>query len=346
MPQISKGSTVLVTGANGFVGSHVVDQLLQAGYNVVGVVRSHDKGAWLLRYFDSKYGPNRLKLFVVPDLTVQGSLDDAVRGCEGVCHTASDVSFSLDPDAVIPVVLSLTERVLEAVEKSQTVKRIVLTSSQSATVWLIPNKVTRITKESWNNHSVQQAYAADTNHLEKPLHVYCASKVKAEQLFWKWAERKGLEAGIQANTVVPNFVTGRILGRDLGQAGSTAGMLIDSGIGMKEPVGKDKIIDFLKMIPPTHAVDAEDTARLHIAGLVDPEVVNERIFAYSEPFNFNTLMQTLRKIRPQQIFPTWNVDPGWDRSEVVEKSRAEAIIQKNFGHGFRTLEESLRKAFP
>jgi len=47
-------SIVLVTGANGFIGSHVVSQLLEAGHKVIGSVRSEKKAAQLLATHNSE----------------------------------------------------------------------------------------------------------------------------------------------------------------------------------------------------------------------------------------------------------------------------------------------------
>lgn len=80
MAPIEKGSTVLVTGANGFIASHIVDQLLLAGYKVRGTVRSEAKGEWLVKLFGEKYGPGKLDLAVVPDMAVKGAFDEAVKG--------------------------------------------------------------------------------------------------------------------------------------------------------------------------------------------------------------------------------------------------------------------------
>ena len=80
MSAIPKDSLVLVTGANGFIGSHVVDQFLGAGYKVRGTARSESKGAWVKELFDKKYGPGKFELAVVPDMNQKGAFNEAMKG--------------------------------------------------------------------------------------------------------------------------------------------------------------------------------------------------------------------------------------------------------------------------
>lgn len=66
---LPKGSKILVTGANGFIASHVVDQFLAAGYKVRGTVRSLEKGDWVRDFFEKRYAGNgRFELGVVEDM--------------------------------------------------------------------------------------------------------------------------------------------------------------------------------------------------------------------------------------------------------------------------------------
>lgn len=77
---IPKGSTVLVTGAGGLVGSHVADQFLQFGYKVRGTARNTKKSAWLSDVFDKKYGTGQFELISIPDMAADGVFAEAVKG--------------------------------------------------------------------------------------------------------------------------------------------------------------------------------------------------------------------------------------------------------------------------
>jgi dihydroflavonol-4-reductase len=85
-----KGATVLVTGANGFIGSHLVDQLLACGCNVHGLVRKSSDLRWL---DTSRIHLHRVDLarddFEIPDL--EGV--DYVFHCAGLTIAKSSSAF-------------------------------------------------------------------------------------------------------------------------------------------------------------------------------------------------------------------------------------------------------------
>lgn len=76
---------ILLTGARGFLGRHITAELLTAGHDVTGLVRSesaahalHQQGA----------------IPVMGDITNPSSLDAALAKAEGVIHTAFDHDFT------------------------------------------------------------------------------------------------------------------------------------------------------------------------------------------------------------------------------------------------------------
>jgi nucleoside-diphosphate-sugar epimerase len=66
MPTIAEGDKVLVSGANGYIGCHVVRILLEKNYAVRGVVRSLPKGRYLSELF-KPFG-EKFELSIVEDI--------------------------------------------------------------------------------------------------------------------------------------------------------------------------------------------------------------------------------------------------------------------------------------
>ena len=79
-PVIPEGSLILVTGANGFIGSHVCDQILQAGYRVRGTSREVSKTKWMEDIFEKKYGSGRFESAVVEDMAREDAFDGVCKG--------------------------------------------------------------------------------------------------------------------------------------------------------------------------------------------------------------------------------------------------------------------------
>ena len=67
MPSVPAGSTVLVSGANGYIAFWIVRYLLEHGFTVRGTVRSEAKGVFLKDAWKS-YG-DKFECVVVEDIT-------------------------------------------------------------------------------------------------------------------------------------------------------------------------------------------------------------------------------------------------------------------------------------
>ena len=83
-PIFPQGSLILVTGANSFIGSHVIDQLLSIGYHVRGTVRDTQKNSWLAELFEKKYKKGQFQLVHVAEFNngenASEELKEAMKG--------------------------------------------------------------------------------------------------------------------------------------------------------------------------------------------------------------------------------------------------------------------------
>jgi hypothetical protein len=85
-PVLPIDSLLLVTGVNGFLGSHVVNQFLRYGYRVRGTVRNLRKDICIQELFDEEYGPGRFELVQVEQLSAPGALDAHLVGEQIGCQ--------------------------------------------------------------------------------------------------------------------------------------------------------------------------------------------------------------------------------------------------------------------
>ncbi|MBN2537909.1 NAD-dependent epimerase/dehydratase family protein [candidate division WOR-3 bacterium] len=111
----------LVTGANGFIGSHLCDALLAAGHAVRGLVRASSDLAWL---------EDKPVELARGELRDQASLERAAAGMDWVFHAAATVRPS-DPADFERVNYEGTRVLAEACRRAG-VRRFVLLSSAAA----------------------------------------------------------------------------------------------------------------------------------------------------------------------------------------------------------------------
>jgi UDP-glucose 4-epimerase len=156
---------VAVTGGCGFIGSHVVDQLLRAGHEVVVVDPAR---GWRNPAADYR----EADLFDQPDLAA------ALAGAQAVFHLAgaADVSaVAADPVRAVQLNVEGTARILEAARQGG-VDRVLLAS----TVWVYGATVGQ----------GERTEAAPVD-LSRAGHVYVATKLAAEMLVHSYHEMFG-----------------------------------------------------------------------------------------------------------------------------------------------------------
>ncbi len=196
---------VLVTGAAGYLASWVVEQLLNEGHTVHATVRDLNDRKKLQHLLDlSDHFPNQLSLFEA-DLLVEGSFDRAMAGCSVVIHMASPYFLEKprDPETqLIKPALNGTLNVLASVNRTQTVKRVVLTSSIAA----LYNDACDVGASV--NHTVQES---DINPNKDTGHnPYAYSKTVAEQAAWEVQKK---QARWELITIHPGAIFGPSLSK-------------------------------------------------------------------------------------------------------------------------------------
>jgi nucleoside-diphosphate-sugar epimerase len=124
-PESRRTKTVLVTGCNGYVGSHLVEALIRVGHAVIGVDRRPSP------YADT-VPPERIRFtpMELADPNAAPALAKLLEGVDAVFHTAAHQPYSWDPAPFIFGNVSCTATVIEAMRLAKTPR--LLHSSTSA----------------------------------------------------------------------------------------------------------------------------------------------------------------------------------------------------------------------
>lgn len=93
-------------------------------------------------------------------------------------------------------------------------------------------------------------------------------------------------------------------------------------------------------------INVVDVARVHVIGLLHPEVKSERLFASELAFTWTELIGILHKLRPDNtVIPSPPEKDIRDFSDIAPAKRAENLLKAFFGQpGWVGLEESIREA--
>ncbi|KAK8232313.1 NAD dependent epimerase/dehydratase [Phyllosticta capitalensis] len=338
-PVLPLGSTILVTGVNGFVAATLADVLLSHGYNVRGSVRDTSKNAWITSLFEQKYGSGRFELAHVPDIVVEGAFDKAMEGVAGVAHVAAILSHEPDATKVVPPSLTSMMNILESAAKTPSIKRFVLTSTAMTARALDMHDPVVLTQDSWNYDSLVNAWMPPPFEMGRGLEVYAAAKVASEKAMWKFAEER--KPGFVCNSVLPALVFGRLLSPEHQGTPSSTHFVTALFKSNMEVIGPST-----QMIKTFNYSDNEDVAYMHLAGLIHPDVQGERLWAYDKPCNWNDLLSVFRKNFPDRQFIDDIQGVTHDPAKNQPAERAIQLLKELGRPGLADMEQSIVKYIP
>lgn len=168
---------IAVTGGSGFIGAHVVDQLLDAGHEVlsldVDTRMPHPRAA--------------RATYQVLDVLDLAAVTDALAGCDAVYHIAgmSNVDFAFaDPVKTVRLNVDGTGNVLEAA-RLHGLQRVVFAS----TVWVYGAVAEGLPAADEDQTPLTEQAPVS---LAKAGHIYTSTKLAAELLIHSYAETYGV----------------------------------------------------------------------------------------------------------------------------------------------------------
>ncbi|OSC97805.1 NAD-P-binding protein [Trametes coccinea BRFM310] len=239
-----------VTGINGFLGAHIVDQLVKANYRVRGTVRSARLD--FVRQSNTIYGSD-VEVIAADDLAF-GDFTDALKGVDGVIHAAAPLIGKESPEQALTTSIEGALNILRQAEKAG-IKRFVLVSSL-LTVKTIGDPAPVYTDEDWVETTREKALASND-----PTFVYVSEKVLAERAVWEFAEK---HPNIDVTSVNPPFFLGPFAPNFRFTEGRIGEMSTNVlAYTLLNPTGKP-------FVPLMLTIDVRDVARATVKGLTSP----------------------------------------------------------------------------
>lgn len=197
---------VLVTGAEGFIGSHLTEKLLAEGHKVRAMVLYNSLGSWGWLEAAKQKNPKNLEIFT-GDIRDPYGVRKAVAGCEVVLHLAALIGIPYSyhsPDAYVDTNIKGTLNILQAARDLE-VKRIIHTSTSEV-------------------YGTAQTVPIREDHPLQGQSPYSATKIGADQLALSFYRSFGLPVTIlrpfntygprqSARAVIPTIITQILKGK-------------------------------------------------------------------------------------------------------------------------------------
>ncbi len=271
---------MIVTGANGFLGSYVVSALLQKGHTVIGLKRSEASTQTFYKILKYELKDQYSALiqnfkWEATDILDITTLDEVLTAGATVFHCAAKVAFNQkEHDAMMAVNVEGTANVVNACLKNG-VKQLVYVSSTAA--------FGRTDHEALID---EQTEWEDSDHNTQ----YAVSKHLAELEVWR-----GIEEGLNASIVNP----GIIMGYGDSQKGSCR-LFRNVAKGMR--FYTNGVNGF---------VDVRDVAKVMLT-LAEKELWGQRFVLVSENLSYRTVLNAIATAM-QVPLPNIELNPAYKK---------------------------------
>lgn len=245
---------VLVTGGNGYLGLHIIAQLLTQGYEVRTTLRDLEKKVDVIETLTQNQIPNINQLtFVQADLVNDAGWDAAVQDITYVLSVASPVFMNANhPAEMEQTAKEGILRILKAAD-AQRVKRVVMTANFGAVGFSNFDKNSVTTETDW------------TNPNQPGLSPYEKSKLLAEQAAWDYIKSTSMEL----TTINPVAILGPSLNAH-----------VSGSFGIIKSVVGGSNAQIIKM--DLNLVDVRDVADLHVRAMINPQAAGQRFIATTD----------------------------------------------------------------
>ncbi len=287
---------VLITGADGFIGSHLTEALVEAGYDVRAFVyyNSFNSNGWL----DTIPNETKNKINFFPgDIRDPNGVREAMKGIDIVFHLAALIAIPFSyhsPDSYIDTNVKGTLNIIQAARDNK-VKRVLITSTSEV-------------------YGTAQFVPITELHPKQPQSPYSASKIGADAIADSFYRSFDLPITIvrpfntfgprqSARAVIPTIISQLLNGAEeikLGDISPTRDLLFvkDTINGFLKIAKCDKLIGHEVNIATQSEISIGDLAALLI-NLINPKakIVSDSIRARPEKSEVYRLFGSNEKLK-------------------------------------------------
>ena len=267
--------SVLITGADGFIGSHLAENLVKKGYKVKAFVMYNSFNSWGWLDSINNEVKNEIEVFM-GDIRDPFCVKNAIKGNEVVLHLAALIGIPYSyksPQSYISTNINGTLNILEAC-KDTSVQKLIHTSTSEV-------------------YGTAIKVPIDENHPLQAQSPYSASKISADQIAFSYYNSFELPVGIirpfntygprqSLRAVIPSIITQINSGMEnikLGALSPTRdfNFIDDTVSGFESAINNDSVIGQAINIGSNFEISIGDTANLLI------NLMNREISILSDP---------------------------------------------------------------